>query len=106
MKKWRFIITVVVTKLQQSKNRKDMIDDALLRPGRLEVHVEIGLFDHKGRLQILGIHAKSMKDSNCISKEAMDQLDEVSKKKKNFWGGNRGIGESGIVICADVLCQC
>jgi len=24
-------------------NRKDMIDDALLRPGRLEVHVEIGL---------------------------------------------------------------
>ena len=24
-------------------NRKDMIDDALLRPGRLEVQVEIGL---------------------------------------------------------------
>ena len=41
-------------------NRKDMIDNALLRPGRLEVHVEIGLPDHKGRLQILGIHTKSM----------------------------------------------
>jgi vesicle-fusing ATPase len=24
-------------------NRKDLIDEAILRPGRLEVHVEIGL---------------------------------------------------------------
>lgn len=29
-----------------------MIDDALLRPGRLEVHVEIGLPDEQGRLQV------------------------------------------------------
>lgn len=34
-------------------NRMDMIDDALLRPGRLELHVEIGLPDHKRRTQIL-----------------------------------------------------
>ena len=33
--------------------RKDMLDEALLRPGRLEVHVEIGLPDEQGRLQIL-----------------------------------------------------
>ena len=37
-------------------NRKDMIDEALLRPGRLEVHMEIGLPDENGRLQILNIH--------------------------------------------------
>ena len=30
-------------------NRKDMIDEAVLRPGRLEVHVEVGLPDEEGR---------------------------------------------------------
>ena len=67
-------------------NRKDMIDDALLRPGRLEVHVEIGLPDTKGRLQILGIHTKGMKDSNRISPEVFDRLDEIADKTKNFSG--------------------
>jgi len=33
-------------------NRKDQIDEAILRPGRLEVHIEISLPDFNGRLQI------------------------------------------------------
>lgn len=33
--------------------RKDMLDEALLRPGRLEVQIEIGLPDQEGRQQIL-----------------------------------------------------
>ena len=36
--------------------RKDLLDEALLRPGRLEVQVEIGLPDRGGRQQILKIH--------------------------------------------------
>jgi vesicle-fusing ATPase len=67
-------------------NRKDMIDDALLRPGRLEVHVEIGLPDLKGRLQILNIHTKNMKENKRISPEVIDRLDEISDKTKNFSG--------------------
>mmetsp|Transcript_20686 Transcript_20686/g.43183 ORF Transcript_20686/g.43183 Transcript_20686/m.43183 type:complete len:759 (+) Transcript_20686:106-2382(+) len=67
-------------------NRKDMIDDALLRPGRLEVHVEIGLPDTKGRLQILGIHTKNMAKSNRISPEVLNRLDEISDNTKNFSG--------------------
>lgn len=30
-------------------NRKDLIDPAVLRPGRFEVHIEVGLPDEKGR---------------------------------------------------------
>jgi ATP-dependent 26S proteasome regulatory subunit len=32
-----------------------MLDEALLRPGRLEVQIEIGLPDEAGRLQILKV---------------------------------------------------
>jgi len=32
-----------------------MIDEAILRPGRLEVHVEVGLPDERGRQQILDV---------------------------------------------------
>mmetsp|Transcript_5993 Transcript_5993/g.15008 ORF Transcript_5993/g.15008 Transcript_5993/m.15008 type:complete len:764 (+) Transcript_5993:110-2401(+) len=67
-------------------NRKDMIDDALLRPGRLEVHVEIGLPDNKGRLQILGIHTRNMKESGRIDPEVIDRLGDISKKAKNYSG--------------------
>lgn len=37
-------------------NRLDMIDEALLRPGRLEIHMEINLPDENGRVQILNVH--------------------------------------------------
>ena len=36
------------------------MDDALLRPGRLEVQIEIGLPKEKGRTQILHIHTKKV----------------------------------------------
>lgn len=49
-------------------NRLDMIDSALMRPGRLEVHVEIGLPDEAGRQQILRIHTKAMRETNRIDK--------------------------------------
>jgi len=67
-------------------NRKDMIDDALLRPGRLEVHVEIGLPDTKGRLQILGIHTKNMKAANRLQPEVTQRIGEIAEKTKNFSG--------------------
>ena len=38
-------------------NRPELIEPALLRPGRLEVHVQVGLPDRAGRQRILEIHA-------------------------------------------------
>ena len=45
---------------QTKQRRRDMMDDALLRPGRLEVQIEIGLPKEKGRTQILHIHTKKV----------------------------------------------
>ena len=44
-----------------------MIDDALTRPGRLEVKVEIGLPDAEGRVQILDIHTGGMRKSGRLA---------------------------------------
>jgi len=63
-------------------NRFDMIDEALLRPGRLEVHMEINLPDQTGRLQILKIHTHKMR-SNGIMDGDVD-LDELSGLTKNI----------------------
>lgn len=67
-------------------NRKDMIDEAVLRPGRLEKHIEIGLPDDKGRLQILNIKTLNMRTKNRMSQEAIDRLPEIGSLTKNFTG--------------------
>lgn len=67
-------------------NRKDMVDEALLRPGRLELHVEIGLPDQAGRLQILKIHTKAMRESGRMAEEAVRFLPELAERTKNFSG--------------------
>ena len=65
-------------------NRKDMIDDALLRPGRLEVQVEIGLPKEDGRLEILNIHTGTMRKNEKLAADV--DLLELSKVTKNFSG--------------------
>ncbi|HZG55084.1 AAA family ATPase [Paenibacillus sp.] len=40
-------------------NRKDMLDSALLRPGRFDRHIGVDLPDAKGRLSILDLHARN-----------------------------------------------
>lgn len=65
-------------------NRKDMLDDALLRPGRLEVQVEIGLPDERGRLQILQIHTSRMSENSFLARDV--DLFELSQRTKNFSG--------------------
>jgi vesicle-fusing ATPase len=65
-------------------NRKDLIDEALLRPGRLEVHMEIHLPDEKGRLQILNIHTKAMREHKMMDNSV--DLVELAARTKNFSG--------------------
>ena len=88
-------------------NRKDMIDDALLRPGRLELHVEIGLPDVTGRKQVLNIHTKKMKEANRISREALQNLDVIAQKTKNYSGAEiegliKAASSYALTRCVDV----
>lgn len=74
-------------------NRKDMIDDALLRPGRLEVQVEISLPDEKGRQQILKIHTSKMRENGRIADDV--NLAEIAALTKNFSGAElNGLSKS------------
>lgn len=65
-------------------NRLDMIDEALLRPGRLEVHMEISLPDEHGRLQILTIHTAKMRENGIMERDV--SLPELAGLTKNFSG--------------------
>jgi vesicle-fusing ATPase len=65
-------------------NRMDMIDEALLRAGRLEVHMEISLPDEAGRAQILKIHTTKMRTNNVLEIDV--NVEELAKLTKNFSG--------------------
>jgi len=65
-------------------NRPDMIDDALTRPGRLEVQIEIGLPKESGRMQILNIHTNTMRTNGKLAADV--DLAELANLTKNFSG--------------------
>jgi len=48
-------------------NRLDLLDEAMLRPGRFEVHIEVSLPNEKGREDIFKIHTKKMRDNSLLS---------------------------------------
>ncbi|KZV25178.1 vesicle-fusing ATPase [Dorcoceras hygrometricum] len=76
-------------------NRKDLLDEALLRPGRLEVQVEISLPDENGRLQILQIHTNKMKESSFLSPDV--NLHELAARTKNYSGAElEGVVKSAV----------
>jgi vesicle-fusing ATPase len=60
------------------------MDEALLRPGRLEVHIEIGLPDERGRLQILKIHTRGMVEGGYLGEDV--DLEELAAITKNYSG--------------------
>jgi proteasome regulatory subunit len=61
-------------------NRKDILDPAILRPGRLDRLISVPEPDVKGREQIFKIHTKNMKLDKKID------IDRVIKKMDGFSG--------------------
>ena len=56
-------------------NRPELLDEALLRPGRLEVQLSVALPDHAGRRAILAIHTRTMRAAGALDGGALAMLD-------------------------------
>jgi transitional endoplasmic reticulum ATPase len=63
-------------------NRPDIIDAALLRPGRFDRLIEIGMPDEKARLEILKIHTSKKPLAEDVS------LEELAKKTEKYSGAD------------------
>ncbi len=63
-------------------NKKDALDEAVLRPGRLEVQIEIHLPDEKGRSDILTIHTTKMSSKYLQNVN----LGEIARLTTNYTG--------------------
>ena len=59
-------------------NRPELMDPALLRPGRLEVQVLVPLPDTDGRTRILGIHSRQLRERGCLDARAAAALSSGS----------------------------
>lgn len=74
-------------------NRVDVLDGALLRPGRFDRQVSINLPDVKGRLEILKVHARNKKLNDDIS------LGLIAQRTPGFSGADLAnlLNESAII---------
>ncbi|NBO29322.1 MAG: ATP-dependent metallopeptidase FtsH/Yme1/Tma family protein [Synechococcaceae bacterium WBA_2_066] len=63
-------------------NRPDVLDAALMRPGRFDRQVVVDRPDYSGRLQILGVHARG----KTLSKDV--DLDRVARRTPGFTGAD------------------
>ncbi|MBD2869702.1 AAA family ATPase [Paenibacillus arenilitoris] len=61
-------------------NRKEMLDSALLRPGRFDRHIGVDLPDKKGRLHILNIHANNKPIADNV------ELEKIASESFGFSG--------------------
>ncbi|MBX2865889.1 MAG: ATP-dependent zinc metalloprotease FtsH [Leptolyngbyaceae cyanobacterium MAG.088] len=61
-------------------NRPDVLDAALLRPGRFDRQITVDLPSYKGRLGILDVHARDKKIADDVN------LDEIARRTPGFSG--------------------
>jgi cell division protease FtsH len=63
-------------------NRPDVLDAALLRPGRFDRQVQVDAPDIKGRLEVLQVHARNKKLDKSVSLEA------IARRTPGFTGAD------------------
>ena len=88
-------------------NRIDILDDALLRPGRFDRKIQVGLPSVRGRKKILDVHARDKKLADDIN------LDSIAKQTTGFSGAElanllnecaiRAVRDGDGTITADIM---
>lgn len=63
-------------------NRKDMLDEAFLRPGRIDFSFQVPLPDTRGRKEIIYIHSKG----KALAADVMSSLDKLAESTSGFSG--------------------
>jgi cell division protease FtsH len=63
-------------------NRADILDPALLRPGRFDRQIYVGVPDIKGRTEILKVHSRKKKINPAIS------FEEIARRTPGFTGAD------------------
>jgi cell division protease FtsH len=88
-------------------NRIDILDDALLRPGRFDRKIQVSLPSVQGRKKILGVHARDKKFAANVS------LEDIAKQTTGFSGADlanllnecaiRGVREGDGTITKEIV---
>src|SRR5210317_2255242 len=88
-------------------NRIDILDDALLRPGRFDRKIQVGLPSVRGRKKILGVHARDKKLADDIN------LESIAKQTTGFSGAElanllnecaiRAVRDGDGTVTADIM---
>ena len=88
-------------------NRIDILDDALLRPGRFDRKIQVGLPSVRGRKKILDVHARDKKLASDIN------LESIAKQTTGFSGAElanllnecaiRAVRDGDGTITADIM---
>ena len=63
-------------------NRSDVLDPALLRPGRFDRQITIGRPDINGRVEILKVHARNKRISSSVT------FEEIARRTPGFTGAD------------------
>ncbi len=82
-------------------NRPDVLDSALMRPGRFDRQVTVDRPDYSGRLQILNVHARG----KTMSKDV--DLDQIARRTPGFTGADLAnlLNESAILAARKNLTE-
>ena len=79
--------------IMAATNRRDLIDPALLRPGRIDVIIELSIPDQETRKKIFEVHTKNMPIEDKI------KLEEYAKRTEGYTGAdiNSVCREAGVI---------